>query len=152
MKLARQSKIIELIRSHDIETQEELAKMLMESGFVVTQATVSRDIRELKLTKVQGEGGNSKYAILKEQETNFNERFIHVLVDGFDTMDKAQNMVVVRTLQGMAMAVAAAIDALGFNEVVGSIAGDDTIFLATRSENDAVRLMERINRVVNSNH
>lgn len=152
MKLARQSKIIELIRNSDIETQEELARRLMECGFVVTQATVSRDIKELKLTKVQSDSGSSKYAILKEQETNFNDRFINVLMDGFDTMDKAQNMVVVRTLQGMAMAVAAAIDALGFNEVVGCIAGDDTIFLATRSETDAVQLMEKINRVVHAQH
>ncbi|WP_105618120.1 arginine repressor [Vallitalea okinawensis] len=152
MKLARQSKIIELINNHEIETQEELAKMLMDSGFFVTQATVSRDIRELKLTKVQSENGSGKYAILKEQEKNFNERFINVLIDGYDNMDKAQNLVIVRTLQGMAMAVAAAIDALDFKEIVGSIAGDDTIFLATRSENDAVNLMEKINRVVNSNH
>lgn len=152
MKLARQSKIIELINNHEIETQEELANMLMDSGFFVTQATVSRDIRELKLTKVQSENGSGKYAILKEQEKNFNERFINVLIDGYDNMDKAQNLVIVRTLQGMAMAVAAAIDALDFKEIVGSIAGDDTIFLATRSENDAVNLMEKINRVVNSNH
>lgn len=150
MKLARQSKIIELIEKNEIDTQEELAKKLMESGFYVTQATVSRDIRELKLTKVSGETGQ-KYAILKDQEKNFNERFINVLRDGFNSMDKAQNILVIKTLQGMAMAVAAAIDALDFNEILGCIAGDDTIFCATRSEDEAINLMEKINRIVSTN-
>lgn len=150
MKLARQSKIIELINKHEIETQEELARKLTESGFHITQATVSRDIRELKLTKVPMDNGSQKYAILKEQENNFNNRFLHVLMDGFASMDKAQSMLVIRTLTGMAMAVAAAIDALDFNEIVGTIAGDDTLFCATRSEEDVVRLMEKINRVLKS--
>lgn len=148
MKLARQSKIIELINKYEIETQEELAKKLTESGFYITQATVSRDIRELKLTKVTTDDGRQKYAILKEQEKNFNNRFLHVLMDGFASMDKAQNILVIRTLTGMAMAVAAAIDALDFNEIIGTIAGDDTLFCATRSEEDVVVLMEKINRVL----
>lgn len=148
MKLARQSKIIELINKYEVETQEELAKKLTESGFYITQATVSRDIRELKLTKVTTDDGRQKYAILKEQEKNFNNRFLHVLMDGFASMDKAQNILVIRTLTGMAMAVAAAIDALDFNEIIGTIAGDDTLFCATRSEEEVVVLMEKINRVL----
>ena len=139
MKVSRHAKIIELITQHDIETQEELAEYLEDAGFKVTQATVSRDIRDLKLTKM--DGGRQKYVILKPEE-GMSEKYIRVLQDGYASMDMAQNILVVKTVSGMAMAVAAAIDAMKWNEVVGCIAGDDTIMCAIRSAEDTAAVME----------
>ncbi len=150
MKIARQTKIIELINHNDIETQEDLAHLLMEDGFEVTQATISRDIRDLKLTKVASTTGRQKYVILPSKETNLNEKYVRIFINGYSGMDRAGNIIVIKTLTGMAMAVAAAIDAMSFDEVVGSIAGDDTIFCAVRSEEDAVALMERLNKIAHS--
>lgn len=144
MKIERQSKIIDLI-SHDvIETQEELARRLVASGFDVTQATISRDIRDLKLTKTMDSDGRHKYIVMPTKQTNLNDKYIRIFRNGYSGLDRAQNMIVVKTLTGMAMAVAAAIDALDFDEIIGSIAGDDTIFCAVRSEADAIHLMERL--------
>lgn len=150
MKIERQSKIIELITHNVIETQEELARMLVASGFEVTQATISRDIRDLKLTKATDEDGRQKYIVMPTKEHHLNEKYIRIFRNGYNGLDRAQNIIVVRTLTGMAMAVAAAIDAMSFEEIVGSIAGDDTIFCAVRSEEDAVHLMERLNKLANS--
>ena len=147
MKIERQSKIIDLISHHDIETQEELARRLMDSGFDVTQATISRDIRDLKLTKATDSAGKQKYIVMPTKQNNLNDKYIRIFRNGYSGMDRAQNMIIVKTLTGMAMAVAAAIDAMGFDEIVGSIAGDDTIFCAVRSESDAVHLMERLNKL-----
>ncbi|HBE85418.1 MAG TPA: arginine repressor, partial [Lachnoclostridium sp.] len=122
MKLERHSKIVELIGKHEIETQEELADYLNQAGFAVTQATVSRDIRELKLTKVQSESGKQRYVVLQNQGS-FSDKYIRILRDGFLSMDMAQNILVIKTVSGMAMAVAAALDALHFGEMVGCIAG-----------------------------
>lgn len=147
MKVGRQSKIIELITTHDVETQEELADLLMKAGYAVTQATISRDIRELKLTKVQAENGRQKYTALK-QDADLGEKYVRVLKEGFLSMDIAQNLVVVKTVSGMAMAVAAAIDAMHFQGVVGCIAGDDTIMCAVRSVEEAMNVMKMIGRIV----
>lgn len=148
MKFERQSKIIQLIEQYDIETQEELANRLMEAGFNVTQATVSRDIRELKLTKIQTPDHKQKYAILANAEQNLNDKYIRVLQDGFKTMDKAQNILVIKTLSGMANAVAAALDAMNYHEVVGTLAGDDTIFCATRTEKDTQEVMTKLQKIL----
>lgn len=150
MKIARQTKIIELINHNAIETQEDLAHLLMEDGFEVTQATISRDIRDLKLTKVATSDGKQKYVVLPTNETNLNEKYVRIFINGYSGMDRAGNIIVIKTLTGMAMAVAAAIDAMHFDDVVGSIAGDDTIFCAMRSESDAVALMEKLNKVAHS--
>ena len=107
MKLERHSKIVELIGKYEIETQEELAEYLNQAGFAVTQATVSRDIRELKLTKVQSESGKQRYVVLQNQ-TSFSDKYIRILRDGYMSMDMAQNILVIKTVSGMAMAVAAA--------------------------------------------
>lgn len=147
MKLERQTKIIQLISQNDIETQEELAERLTQEGFVVTQATISRDIRDLKLSKVSSADGRQKYVILPSNAKNLTEKYIRVFRDGYAGMDRAGTMIVVKTLTGLAMAVAAAIDAMNFEEVVGSIAGDDTIFCATRSEEDAKAVMDKMNRI-----
>lgn len=151
MKIGRHTKIIELINNYDIETQEELADLLEDAGYHVTQATISRDIRELKLTKVSTEQGHQKYIILKNQESGLNEKYVRVLRDGFESMDIAQNIIVIKTISGMAMAVAAALDALNFDGIVGCIAGDDTIMCAIRSNEEAIKVMEKLNRLLHSN-
>ena len=148
MKDNRHIKIIELINQYDIETQEELAYRLNEAGFKVTQATVSRDIRVLRLTKIAVDGGKQKYVVLQGEEGDMNEKYMRVLKDGYLSMDMAQNILVIKTVSGMAMAVAAAIDAMKWKEVLGCIAGDDTIMCAIRSEEDTVNVMNKIRRIV----
>lgn len=148
MKLKRHAKILELIRKYNIETQEELSDRLEQEGFAVTQATVSRDIRELKLTKVAGENGRQKYVALSENNMNMSEKYIRVFRDGFASMDMAQNILVIKTVSGMAMAVAAALDAMECHEIVGSIAGDDTIMCAVRSVEETENLMKRLRKIV----
>ena len=150
MKIERHSKMVELIGKHQVETQEELADLLNSEGFRVTQATVSRDIRELKLTKVAGENGRQKYVILQNENPALDGKFIPILKSGFVRMDMSQNILVIRTVSGMAMAVAAALDAMHFQEVVGCIAGDDTIMCAVRSSNDTILLMDKIRKLLNS--
>ena len=112
MKTKRQTKMLELIKKHDIETQEELSDYLQKEGYQVTQATVSRDIRELKLTKVAMSNGRQKYAALTEANEDLSEKYTRVFRDAFVSMDMAQNILVIKTVSGMAMAVAAAIDAI----------------------------------------
>lgn len=147
MKVERHSKIVELIGRYDIETQEELAEYLNQAGFQVTQATVSRDIRELKLSKVQGENGRQRYTVFRTQE-NLNDKYIRILRDGFLSMDMAQNILVIKTVSGMAMAVAAALDSIHFYEIVGCIAGDDTIMCAVRSVDDTILVMDKIRKLI----
>ena len=133
MKRQRHEVVVDLINKYDIETQEELAAYLKEEGFEVTQATVSRDIRELKLSKIATGNGKQKYIILKNDDSHLGDKYIRVLRDGFVSMNMAQNILVIKTVQGMAMAVAAALDAMKFPEIVGCIAGDDTIMAAIKS-------------------
>ena len=148
MKLERHSKIVELIGKYEIETQEELAEKLTQAGFNVTQATVSRDIRDLKLTKISGENGRQRYMVLESPRGTSASKYIRILKDGFVSMDMAQNILVIKTVSGMAMAVAAALDAIKFHEVVGCIAGDDTIMCAVRSVDDTIIVMEKIKKMV----
>ncbi len=150
MKKIRHQQIVDIISSKDVETQEELAGYLKDAGFSVTQATVSRDIRELKLSKVSGGNGKQKYIVLKQEENQMEDKFIRVLKDGFVSMDMAQNILVIKTVSGMAMAVAAAVDALHFKEVVGCIAGDDTIMVAVRTIEDTKVLMDRIHKMTDT--
>ena len=147
MKLERHSKIVELIGKYEIETQEELAEYLNQAGFAVTQATVSRDIRELKLTKVQSESGKQRYMVLQNQ-SSFSDKYIRILRDGYMSMDMAQNILVIKTVSGMAMAVAAALDTLHFSEIVGCIAGDDTIMCAVRSADDTILVMDKLKKLI----
>ena len=148
MKLERHSKIVELIGKYEIETQEELAQKLQESGYRVTQATVSRDIRELRLTKVPSESGRQRYVVMQNSSTTFSDKYIRILKDGYVSMDMAQNILVIKTVSGMAMAVAAALDAIHFHEIVGCIAGDDTIMCAVRSVDDTILVMDKIKKLV----
>ena len=148
MKTKRQTKLLELIKKHDIETQEELSDYLQKEGYQVTQATVSRDIRELKLTKVAMSNGRQKYAALTEANEDLSEKYTRVFRDAFVSMDMAQNILVIKTVSGMAMAVAAAIDAMHLHEIVGCIAGDDTIMCAVRSVDDTIAVMSRLRKLV----
>ena len=148
MKLERHSKIVELIGKYEIETQEELAEYLNKEGYNVTQATVSRDIRELKLTKVAIKGGKQKYTSLYDAGTDLEEKYSRVFKDGVISLDMAQNILVIKTVSGMAMAVAAAVDAMKWHEVVGCIAGDDTIMCAIRTVEDTAAVMDKIRKIV----
>lgn len=147
MKRDRHGKIIELIGRYDIETQEELAEKLNEAGFQVTQATVSRDIRELKLTKMTM-GGRQRYVAVQEHSRQMGEKYIGILRDGFVSMDVAQNILVIKTVSGMAMAVAAALDALHWQDIVGCIAGDDTVFCAIRTVEDTLQVMDKLRKMM----
>lgn len=144
MKKSRHQRIKELVVQFEIETQEELADRLRGDGYTVTQATVSRDIRELKLSKIPMGNGRQKYTILMQSEHYLSDKYIRVLKDGFVSMDMAQNILVVKTVSGMAMAVAAAIDAMKLKEIVGSIAGDDTIMMAVKTAEDTQCVMDKI--------
>lgn len=148
MKKSRHQKIKELVEQYQIETQEELADKLTEAGYAVTQATVSRDIRELKLSKIPLGDGHQIYTILEHNDQHLGDKYIRVLKDGFVSMDMAQNILVIKTVSGMAMAVAAAVDAMKFKEIVGSIAGDDTIMMAVRTVEDTQIVMDKIRRAI----
>ena len=148
MKTKRQSKILELIKKNDIETQEELLAYLLQDGYAVTQATVSRDIREMKLTKISTNRGKQKYAALNDAGEDMSEKFVRVLRDGYVSMDMAQNILVIKTVPGMAGAVCASLDAMNIHEIVGSIAGDDTIMCAIRTTEDTIAIMKKIRKIV----
>lgn len=152
MKKIRQRKIIEIIEKQEVETQEQLKAYLEQEGIQVTQATLSRDIRELKLSKLSVDGtagGKQRYvAFYRESGEHVNDKFVRVLKDGFVSMDMAQNILVIKTVSGMAMAVAMAVDAFQFSEVVGCIAGDDTIMVAVRTVEETRQLIHKINEIM----
>jgi arginine repressor len=143
MKKLRHAMIVELIEKEVIETQEELADRLKKAGFDVTQATVSRDIRDLKLSKVTLDNGKQKYVLIKEKN-NAAKKYIRVLQEGFVSMDMAQNILVIKTMPGLAMAVAAALDELNIEGMLGCIAGDDTIMCAIKDVTLTYDVMTRL--------
>lgn len=148
MKKERQNKIIEFIEKMDIETQDELAELLRKEGFEITQATVSRDIRELRLTKIAIHDGKQRYAVLNSGENFLSDKYIRVLREGYLSMQQAQNILVIKTVSGMAMAVAAALDVMRIQHIVGIIAGDDTIMIAVKTTEATVTVMEKIEEVI----
>ena len=149
MKFKRQSKIIELIKRHDIETQDDLAEKLKKAGFDVTQATVSRDIKDMKLSKVLTKDGKNKYTVLASNSTDsLSERFVSIFREAVLSIDYAKNMVVLKTLDGMAMAVAASIDAMDHYQTLGCIAGDNTIFCVVKTEEIAIELVETFQNII----
>ena len=150
MKLKRHEKIIELVNKYEIETQEELASLLNQAGFRVTQATISRDIRELRLSKVNSHDGKQKYAIMSVKERGLNDKLSKVLKEGYISSMEASNLVVVKTATGMAMAVATALDALKWPEILGCIAGDDTIMCACKTSEQAVSVVKKLNEIAGS--
>ena len=142
MKKGRHEAIIELIRNNEIENQSELAYKLSALGFDVTQATVSRDIQKLNLIKVKS-NGKFKYAVV-ESADNYSEKYVRIIRETIRSMDTAKNLVIIKTQSGMAMATAAALDGLRFDEIVGSLAGDDAIFVATKNDDNAMLLINKI--------
>ena len=152
MKLRRHRKILDLISESEIETQEELALKLHEAGFAATQATVSRDIRELNLRKEVNGRGRSVYVPAREPSEESSRsaagRYARVLQDAFVSMDAAQNILVIKTVSGMAMAVAAALDAIHIHEIVGCIAGDDTVMCAIRTVEDTEAVMAELHKIL----
>ena len=150
MKLARHAKILELIETYEIETQDELAQRLCDDGFNVTQATVSRDIREMKLTKIATERGRQKYAVISSHDSEVTERMTRVFREAVVKMDYAQNMIVIKTLSGMGMAVAVAMDNMQNSEILGTIAGDDTVFCVVRNHNQAAVIIEKLYRIIHT--
>lgn len=143
MKALRQRKIIELINSEDIETQEELASRLRKCGFDVTQATVSRDIRELNLNKSPGSKGKQKYSTLTPA-VKMDNRYIHALKDTIVSIEAAENIIIIKTGAGMAMAVASVVDSLNIEDILGCIAGDDTIMCVVRSTQLAGEVLKEL--------
>jgi len=148
VKVARHEKIIELIQKYDIDTQEELASRLNDAGFKVTQATVSRDIRALKMTKVAGKDGKVRYAVLQDNSQELGDKYTRVLQDALLSIDVGQNIIVVKTVPGMAMGVATALDALKWEEILGCIAGDDAIMCVTKTSEQAETVAEKIRSIV----
>jgi len=141
MKQRRHIKILELIEKKEISTQEELAYELNKLGFEVTQATVSRDIKDLRLVKTTTKQGVTKYIIQNETLKIISDRLLTVLKQSYISSTCAQNIIIVKTLPGMANAAASAIDNLNISEIIGTIAGDDTIMSVTKSAEDALKTM-----------
>jgi len=147
MKYNRHAKILEIIENNFIETQEELAEKLKEIGMDVTQATVSRDIKELRLIKVMADNGRYRYAPFSQSENRISNKLITVFTESYVSSDYANNIVVVKTLPGMAQASASAVDSLKWPEIVGTIAGDDTIMIVCRAEKMAEELVEKFSKM-----
>ena len=148
MKSARHNLILEIIETKDIETQEELAEELLNRGVKVTQATVSRDIKELRLLKVLSEHGGYKYATVERAEKGMNDRFARILADSIVSVESVNNLIVVNTLTASANAAGEAIDSMRWNEVMGTIAGDNTLLIITRSNEAAETLVTRFNSLL----
>lgn len=148
MKSKRHSKIIEIITQKDIETQEELAQELKDAGFDVTQATVSRDIKSLKLIKTQDQRGRYRYSIIKNDTSGITDKLTSILTNTVTNAENVNNMVIVKTLTGSASAAAEAIDNLGLGEVAGTIAGDNTIFIVVRDEEKASAMVYNIQKML----
>ena len=148
MKLKRHEKIIELVNKYEIETQEELASLLNQAGFRVTQATISRDIKDLRLVKTLGSDGKYRYVSASRSSTDIRTNFSNLFSTSVNSIDAAQNLVVIKTLSGMAQAVCAALDSADYPSVVGTIAGDDTIFIACRTADLAVSLTEELKKLI----
>ncbi len=147
MKADRQAEILQIIENEEIETQEDLANRLRAMGYKVTQATVSRDIKELRLIKINGQRSDYRYAKPGRHELKANDRMIRLLSDSTISVDYAGQIVVVKTLSGSANVAAEAIDTMNWEEVLGTIAGDNTIFIAVRGENDASVIADKIRKL-----
>lgn len=148
MKSMRHNLILEIIESKDIETQEELAEELKSRNIKVTQATVSRDIKELRLLKVLADGGKYKYATVERAEKGMNDRFIRILSESVMSIESAGNLIVIKTISASASAASEAIDSMKWPEVLGTIAGDNTILIIARSEGVVESLLQRFDALI----
>ncbi|MGN0745341.1 MAG: arginine repressor [Aristaeellaceae bacterium] len=148
MKTVRQMAILDIIAKQDVETQEELAEALRTRGIQVTQATVSRDIKELRLLKVLTPSGSYKYATADKAENGLSERFIRMLAESLLSVAASNNLIVVKTLSGSANVAAEALDSLHWPEILGTLAGDNTILLIIRTEAEAPEVVRRIQEMI----
>ena len=148
MKNARQTAILSIIEQNDIETQEELAGKLKEMGIVVTQATVSRDIKELRLLKVLSGTGGYKYATADKAEHGLSERFVRMFKDSVLSINYAGNIVVIKTLSGSANVAAEAIDSMHINEILGTMAGDNTVLAIVKDDSDVAEMAVRFREML----
>lgn len=148
MKQGRQSTILELIENHDVETQDELSLLLRKKGFEVTQATISRDIKELKLVKVQSESGAYKYAASGKEPLGKLDIFRRVFRDTVVSVEAAASLVVVHTMSGSANAAAEAIDVMELDDVAGTLAGDNTIFVAVKEDGRQKNVVDALSRML----
>lgn len=148
MKSSRQVAILEIISNQAVETQEELAEELGRRGFRVTQATVSRDIKEMKLIKVQSSGGSYRYALADNADSSINERLIRMFSDTVLSVTSAYNLIVLKTISASANIAAEAIDSMRWPEILGTIAGDNTILLIVRSIEEVPGVLERLNAMI----
>ena len=147
MKVTRHAKILEIISSRNIETQEELADKLKQNGMNVTQATVSRDIKELKLIKVLSDSGKYKYATINHTESFLSNKLISIFAQTVLQVENVDKFIVIRTMTGSASAAAEALDSLNFDGVVGTIAGDNTIFVIARSDQKAEEITQKMRKL-----
>ena len=150
MKNSRHAKILDIINEYNIETQDELIARLCESGYDVTQATVSRDIKQLQLVKIATEDGRYKYSLPRRDDLASNAKFKSILKDTAISVQDAENIVVIKTYPGMANAAAAAVDALSGDSMLGCIAGDDTIFIVVKTDEDAINFTENLRSIIRS--
>ncbi|MEE0868791.1 MAG: arginine repressor [Ruminococcus sp.] len=148
MKSRRHAKILDIIAEYPIETQDELLARLKDEGYKATQATISRDIKDLRLVKTLGSDGKYRYVSASKNSTDIRSNFSSLFASSVNSIDFAQNIVVIKTLSGMAQAVCAALDSNDYKAVVGTIAGDDTIFIACRSSQLAVNLTEELKKLI----
>jgi transcriptional regulator of arginine metabolism len=149
MKVTRHAKILEIINSKDIETQEDLAEELKKGGMDVTQATVSRDIKELKLIKVLSDNGRYKYATIQHTENFMLNKLVNIFTQTVLHVESVSNFVIVKTISGSAPAAAEAIDSLSFDGIAGTLAGDNTIFVLARSEEKAQDILQKMKKLIN---
>ena len=147
MKAKRHAKILEIIHAHPVNTQEELLNYLLESGFTVTQATISRDIKELRLIKTLGSDGNYRYSTVQQESEHISSKFHSLFSDTVISIDYAGNIVVVKCLSGMAQAACAAMDSLRRGDIVGTISGDDTFLCVMKDENKAIDLVTDLKKL-----
>lgn len=145
-KYTRQTKILELISKREVETQEELAEGLKAMGIDVTQATISRDIKELRLVKVMSKNGNYKYATIGQSQEGITDRLYKIFENSVVSIDNAMNIIVLKTIPGAAQICASAIDYMGVDEIVGTLAGDDTVFVAIRTMDNIEGVLEEFKR------
>ena len=148
MKSRRHAKILDIIAEYPIERQDELLTRLKDEGYKATQATISRDIKDLRLVKTLGSDGKYRYVSAAKNSTDIRSNFSSLFASSVNSIDFAQNIVVIKTLSGMAQAVCAALDSNDYKAVVGTIAGDDTIFIACRSSQLAVNLTEELKKLI----
>ena len=148
MRYSRQNKILELIANNEIETQEKLASMLRDEGFSVTQATISRDIKELQLVKILSNSGRYKYAVSTQQDTPISDRFVKIFRETITSFASAKNLIVIKTLSGCGAAAGEAIDNINLPHIVGSVAGDNTLLLIVDEDENVEEILSIFNNML----